>query len=153
VIESGRMPDQAALDAIKAVVETIAPRTEFGPGAAEMDVHRHVAESIDTALPGFVAMLVMLLDAYAADVRAGASFAELSLEERGRVLRTMAGEQTQDMKEIVGALFLFTYGGMFSEWSGYDRATRSLTAPWTWEAVRFRGPVDGNPNEGPDGPP
>ena len=147
------MPDQAALDAIKAVVETIAPRTEAGPGAAEMDVHRHVAESIDAALPGFVPMLLMLVDAYAADVRAGAAFADLSTEERGAVLRTMAGEQTQDMKEVVGALFLFTYGGMFSEWSGYDRATRSLTPPWTWEALRFRGPVAGNPNEGRDAPP
>ena len=153
MIESGRMPDQAALDAIKAVVETIAPRTEAGPGAAEMDVHRHVAESIDSALPGFVPMLLMLLDAYAADVRAGEAFADLSPEERGAVLRTMAGEQTQDMKEVVGALFLFTYGGMFSEWSGYDRATRSLTPPWTWEALRFRGPVDGNPIEGRDAPP
>jgi hypothetical protein len=147
VIESGGMPDQAALDAIKAVVQTIAPRTEAGPGAADMDVHRHVAESIDAALPGFVPMLVMLLDAYAADVRAGAAFVDLSREERGGVLRTMAGEQTQDMKEIVGALFLFTFGGMFSDWSGYERSARTLNPPWTWEALRFRGPAPGHPIE------
>jgi hypothetical protein len=147
------MPDQAALDAIKAVVETIAPRTEGGPGAGEMGVHRHVAESIDAALPGFVPMLIMLLDAYAADVRTGAAFADLAVEERSAVLRTMAGEQTQEMKEVVGALFLFTFGGMFSEWSGYDRATRSLTPPWTWKALRFRGPMAGNPAAGRDAPP
>ena len=48
-------------------------------------------------------MLLMLVDAYAADVRAGAAFADLSKEERGAVLRTMAGEQTQDMDRFFRA--------------------------------------------------
>ena len=141
------MPDhpEATLAALEALVDTLAPQTDAGPGGAALGVHRHVADSIDAALPGFLDMLVMLLDAYAAEVRAGAAFADLEPEERDRTLRAMAVEESQDMREIVGALFLFTYGGMYSEWSGYDRATGRLDPPWTWSRIEYRGPVRGNP--------
>jgi len=132
------------------VVEVLTPTTADGPGGAELDVHRHVADSIDAALPGFLDMLVMLLDAYAGDVRAGASFATLEPDERDRAMKAMAVEESQDMRELVGALFLFTFGGLYSEWTGYDRATGQLTPPWTWEALRYRGPVRGNPGYRPE---
>ena len=131
--------------ALEAVVDTLVPDTDAGPGAAAMGVHRHVADSIEAALPGFLEMLVMLLDAYAAGERPGASFAELTPEERDRAFRAMAVEQSQDMRELVGALFLFTFGGMYSEWSGRDRANGELTPPWTWGHLGYRGPATGHP--------
>jgi len=145
VLESADMPDQGSLEAIRAVVEAIAPATDGRPGAADLGVHRHVADSIDAAFPGFVDMLAMLLDAYGGEVRAGARFAGLTLQERGQVVRSMAREETQDMQELVGALFLFTYGGVYSEWTGYDRTTGRLDPPAVWEELGYRGPVAGNP--------
>ncbi len=139
------MPDEGSLEAIRAVVELVLPATDGRPGGSELDVQRHVTDSIEAAFPGFVDMLAMLLDAYGSEVRAGARFAELTLEERGRVLRSMAREETQDMQELVGALFLFTYGGMYSEWSGYDRSNGELLPPAVWEDLGYRGPVPGNP--------
>jgi hypothetical protein len=139
------MPDEGSLEAIRAVVEVVVPPTDGRPGGSELDVHRHVADSIEAAFPGFVDMLAMLLDAYGSEVRAGARFADLTLEERGQVLRSMAREETQDMQELVGALFLFTYGGVYSEWTGYDRSTGRLDPPAAWEELGYRGPVAGNP--------
>jgi hypothetical protein len=127
-------------------VDTLIPAGEGGRhGGVELGVQRHVVDSIEAALPGFVDMFALLLDAYAGDVRAGSAFVELSREERDQVIRSMAREESQDLKEIVGALFLFAYGGMYSEWTGYDRATGELRAPAVWEELGFRGPVRGNP--------
>jgi hypothetical protein len=139
------MPTDDSMAAIEAVVDTLIPGGEDGPGAAELGVHRHVAEAIDAAFPGFVDMLALLLNAFAADVRSGAQFLELDADERGEVIRAMAREESQDMKEIVGALFLFTYGGMYSEWTGFDRSTGALRAPAVWKELGYRGPVRGNP--------
>jgi len=140
------MPMESSLAAIEAAVDTLVPTGEGGGGgAAELGVQRHVVDSIELALPGFVDMFAMLLDAYAADVRPGSTFVDLDPEERGTVIRAMAREEGQDMREMVGALFLFTYGGMYSEWTGYDRATGRLKPPEVWAELGFRGPVRGNP--------
>jgi len=141
------MPDVSSLATIRAVVETVVPPGGDQPGAAELGVERHVAGLIEQLFPRFVDLLAMLLDAYAADVRQGALFVELETEERGTVLRTMSmeGEGTQDMRDAVDALMVFTLGGVYSEWSGYDRATGALTAPASWKAMGYHGPVAGHP--------
>ena len=129
--------------AIRAVVETIAPARDGRPGGVDLGADRHVVELIDLALPGFVDMIGMLLDAYANDVRAGATMVELSLDERGRALRALASEEFQDARDVVDAMFVFTFGAMCSEWSGYDRATGRLDPPAAWTTMGYHGPVDG----------
>lgn len=131
--------------AIRAAVEAIGPPVDGRLGALDVGADRHVIQAIDQALPGFVDMIGLLLDAFAHDVRAGAAMADLSLEERGRVLRLLAREEGQDAKDVVDALFVFTYGAMYSEWSGYDRATGRLRPPATWSSAGYHGPVDGIP--------
>ena len=91
-------------------------------------------------------MIGMLLDAYAADVRDGATLEQLTIEERGRVIRAMAAEEAQDPRDILDAVFVFTIGAMYSEWSGYERSTRTLRPPATWAQVGYHGPVDGVAN-------
>ncbi len=129
--------------AIRAAVDTIAPAVDGRPGALDVGADRHVVALIDQAVPGFVDLIGFLLDAYATDVRDGAAFVDLSQEERGRVLRLLAAEEGQDARDICDALFVFTIGAMFSEWSGYDRSTGRLDPPATWAAVGYHGPVDG----------
>ncbi len=140
------MPDAASLEAIRAAVDTVVPATEGLPGALAMGVDRHVVDLIEQSFPGFVDLIAALLNAYAMDVKPGASFAGLSPEERSRVLRTMSIDDSRDIRDAVDALIVFSSGGSYSEWSRYDRATGALDgAPPTWEHVGFHGPSNGHP--------
>lgn len=130
---------------MRAAVEAIVPAVGGSPGAADLGVHEHVLDSLERFVAGFGDLLVTLLDAYAGDVRAGAAFTELDVAERQRVLRAMSMEASGDMADVVEGLLVFTYGGMYSEWTGYDRATRTLTRPRAWDDVGFAGPVRGHP--------
>jgi hypothetical protein len=131
------VPDEASIATLRAAVEAIVP------GSAELRVHEHVAHAVELATPGFVDLIAILLEAFATDVRAGATFAELSLPERGEVLRLMSNGETQDLRDAVDALLVFTYGGMYSEWTGYDRGTGTLIPPDVWATLGYHGPVDG----------
>ena len=134
------MPDEPALVTLRAAIEAIAPPVDGQPGGVELGVEHHVVEQIEMYLPGFTEMLATLLDAYAMDVRAGASFAELSPAERGEAFRLMASEESQDIREAVDAVFVFTLGGVYSE--------SSATAgerPAAWDRVGYGGPSLGHP--------
>ncbi|MGH2726776.1 MAG: gluconate 2-dehydrogenase subunit 3 family protein, partial [Actinomycetota bacterium] len=140
------MPDSASLDAIRAAVDTVVPAAEGLPGALAMGVDRHVVDLIEQSFPGFVDLIAALLNAYAMDVIAGASFAELTVEERSVVLRNMSTDDSQDIRDAVDALIVFTSGGSYSEWSRYERETGKLAAaPATWVHVGFHGPSHGHP--------
>jgi hypothetical protein len=137
------MPDEAALVTLRAAIEAISPPLDGQPGAVEMGVEHHVVGQIEMYLPGFTDMLAALLDAYAMDVRAGAAFAELTPAERGEVFRLMANEDSQDIREAVDAIFVFTLGGVYSESTAPGAA--SGERPASWDRLRFPGPSFGHP--------
>jgi hypothetical protein len=137
-------PDDDALRTIRAAVEAIVPSVDGRPGAADLGVERHVVRSVEGFLPGFVDLLTTLLDAYAPDVRPGARFAELDQDERRRVLRIMSEEDAPDLQDCIDGLLIFAYGGMYSEWTGYDRATGRLAWPEAWSDIGHLGPSDGH---------
>jgi hypothetical protein len=139
------MPDDATVEVIRAAVDAIVPSVDGEPGGADLGVERHVVESIEAFIPGFVELLASLLNAYAADVRAGASFGQLSIEDRQRVLRAMSLEENPDMQDVVDGLLVFTYGGFYSEWTGRDEATGGLVRPRAWADTGYQGPVLGHP--------
>ena len=134
------MPDESALVTLRAAIEAVAPPVDGQPGAVELGVEDHVVEQIEMYLPGFTEMLGALLDAFAMDVRAGVPFAELSLEERGEVFRLMASEESQDIREAVDAIFVFTLGGVYSE-----SRTPAGERPASWDRVGYAGPSFGHP--------
>ena len=138
--------DPATVAAIRAAVETIVPPTDGSPGGADLGVERHVVEQLDKLTPGLPDLVGALLDAFAADVRPGASFVQLDLEDRGRVIRAMGEEEAQDIREAVSAIFVFTLGGAYSEWSGYDRTSGRLDPPASWTDLGYPGPVLGHPD-------
>ena len=109
------MPDAATIGVIRAAVDAIVPSVDGEPGAAALGVERHVVDSLEAFIPGFVDLLASLLNAYAADVRADASFTDLDVEDRQRVLRAMSLEENPDMQDVVDGLMVFTYGGVYSE--------------------------------------
>lgn len=134
------MPDEPALATLRAALEAVAPPVDGQPGAVELGVEHHVVKQIEMYLPGFTEMLAALLDAYAMDVRPGAAFAELSPAERGEVFRLMADEDSQDIREAVDAVFVFTLGGVYSE----SRAAPGERAA-SWDRVGYGGPSYGHP--------
>jgi hypothetical protein len=140
------MPEPASIEAIRAAVEAIVPSVGERPGGADLKVHLHVVEALDRFLPGFVDLAGTLLDAYAVDVRPGASFTELTPDERTAVLRAMSLEENGDMRDVIDGLLVFTYGGMYSEWTGYEGQTGRLMPPEAWGAMGFHGPSDGHPD-------
>ena len=142
---SPAMPDESALATLRAAIEAIAPPVDGQPGAVETGVEHHVVKQIEMYLPGFTEMLATLLDAYAMDVRAGAAFTELTPEERGEVFRLMASEESQDLREAIDAVFVFTLGGVYSE-SGTPAGER----PAAWDRVGYAGPSFGHPDYRPE---
>jgi hypothetical protein len=145
------VPDESSIDTLRAAVEAIVPSLPGRPGAAALGVHEHVASSIELAFPGFVDLVAILLDGFATDLRPGARFTELSLPERGEVLRLMSDGETQDLRDAVDALLVFTYGGMYSEWTAYDHTTSELRAPEAWAHLGYHGPLDGVADYRPSG--
>jgi gluconate 2-dehydrogenase subunit 3-like protein len=139
------MAAESSVAAIRAAVEAVLPSTVSGPGAAELGVERHVVEQIEVTFPGMLDLLEIMLNAYASDVVAGSAFEDLSIEDRQQVLRLMSMEESQDIVEIVDAILVFTYGGVYSEWTGYDRATGRLDPPAVWDEVGYPGPSRGHP--------
>ena len=53
------------------------------------------------------------------------------------------GQDRERARDVVDAMFVFTFGAMCSEWSGYDRATGRLDPPAAWTTMGYHGPVDG----------
>jgi hypothetical protein len=139
------MAGDSAVATIRAAAEAILPATVDGPGAAELGVERHVVEQIEATFPGMVDLLEVLLNAFASDVVPGTEFGDLSIEDRQQVLRIMSSDESQDVVECVDALLVFTYGGVYSEWTGYDRATGRLDPPAAWAEVGYPGPSRGHP--------
>lgn len=140
------MPDPASIETLRAAVDTVVPATDEMPGALGVRADEHIATLLEQNLPGSLDMLAALLNAYAMDVRQGAAFTELSPDERSKVFRAMSTDESQDIRDVVDALIVFSFGGTYSEWSGYDRATGELTAPPAWAAAGFHGPVAGHPD-------
>src|SRR5213595_1896677 len=73
-----RMPDPQSAETIRAVVETLLPAAEGRTGGLDLRADEHVVQQVELYLPGFSDMAAALFDAYAAGVRAGASFVGLS---------------------------------------------------------------------------
>jgi hypothetical protein len=138
------MADPASAETIRAAVEAVLPPVGDRPGGADLGVHEHVIEQVEMALPGFVGLMAALLDATAMEL-SQAPFAGLGVAERLEVIRALSSDEAQDVREAADVLLIFAYGGMYSEWTGYDRAAGELRPPAVWDDLGFHGPSLGHP--------
>lgn len=139
------MPDEPSAATIRAAVEAILPPDEEFPGAAALGVGRHVVEAMEMALPGSADLAARLLDGFAGEV--GARFADLDPAGRSRILRAMCTDEGAEVREIAESILLFTLGGTYSEWTGFDRTARELhTPPAVWSEIGYHGPVVAHPD-------
>lgn len=145
MVQSRAMPDAESVEALRAAVDTIAPPAEGVPGAIDLGVDRFVVEQMEAFLPGLTDLLATLLDAYADGVESGTAFADLSPQERGAVLREMSSEESQDLREALSALFVFTLGGAYSEWPGTGAETGEGRPTAAWRDMGYPGPSLGHP--------
>ena len=121
------LPDRFALAAKVPRAITHEARLEDEPAAAML---RAFARSLEPLGDRLLAVVLQLPP---------------SLDERREVFRAMSKEEAPDMRDIIDGLLVFTYGGMYSEWTGYDRGTGRLERPAAWDHVGYGGPSDGHP--------
>jgi hypothetical protein len=137
-----RMADPERAETIRAVVEVLLPPSEGRAGALDVDADEHAVDQLDKYLPGFPDMAAALFDAYAGGVRPGASFKELSVDERVKALGEMAADESQDIREALDAVTVFAIGGAYSEWPARHE---DPPRPRTWDDTGYPGPSDGYP--------
>lgn len=120
----------------EALVQTFASASEAVlPGSTQHGVHLRVIALFDAALPGYPFMVQGLLDAYAAEISQGSTFASLEDEQRSAIFRSMIEDPSHDIRDVVDGLFLFTLGQSFSE-AHPDHAQ-------VWKKIGYHGPSEG----------
>lgn len=134
-----------SMETLRAAVEIAFPGGDGIPAGLDVGADRHIADALNSVLPGAVDLLAALLDASAGEQGGTEGFAALPPDGRAAVLRAMLREPVADVRELAESILMFGAGAIFSEWSGYDRATRTLTPPATWKAIGFAGPSLGHP--------
>lgn len=132
-------PESLAM--LRTVVDVIAPGVDGCPAASVKQVHLRVVQSLEMLQRGSIALLARLLDMYARAERRHARFLDLDAAARERVLRTLAGEELDEVRDLVEALHSFTLDGYLAGWSP-DAATRE--PPEVWSAMGFHGPTLGH---------
>lgn len=137
------MPD--SIQTLRAAVECAFPAGDGIPSGLEAGADVHIRDALEAMLPGSTDLLAALLDASATEIGSDAGFAALPPDDRARVLRAMLSEEIADVRELAEAVLLFGFGAIYSEWSGYDRETKTLTPPAAWDAIGFGGPSEGHP--------
>ncbi|MCA1833190.1 MAG: hypothetical protein ABR548_01330 [Actinomycetota bacterium] len=138
------MPD--TMETLRAAVEIAFPGGDGVAAGLDVRADIHIRDALEGFLPGSLDLLAALLDAQAAGAGATDGFAALPPVERAAVFRSMLSEEIADVRELAEAVLLFGAGAVFSEWSGYDRATRTLRPPPVWERIGFGGPSIGHPS-------
>jgi hypothetical protein len=126
--------------ALRALVDIVVPRHDGLESASERGVHEHVASCLEALQPGSVKMLLLLLNIHARNVDPATRFADLDPEARATVFADLAEDDAEEIRDAVDGVLVFTLGGYFSDWSGYDRASRRLDPPPVWRRLGYEGP-------------
>lgn len=131
-------PEQAAL--LAAVVDTLVPADENGPGGTEAGVDAYIASMLGSneALLGIYEPSLAALDDYA-ERSAGARFAELDAERRATVLRALeAGEAEGDFVPDAATFFAILHHNMLEGLFGDPEHGGNVDFAG-WKLVGYRG--------------
>lgn len=139
----------AAPDAtLRALAETVVP----GPphdgtfGAAEIEAEKFIAHYLESVIPGLAEGVATILDGMAVEVREGAAFPDLSLDERAGVLKKLSEHAVQDLRELGDLLLALSLASVYGEWSGLDSNGDLSRMPLGWELTGWPGPAEGYPS-------
>jgi hypothetical protein len=129
-----------SLATLRTAVDVIAPGVDGCPSASARQVHLRVAQSLEMLQRGSIALLGRLLDMYSRVERDHARFLDLDTVERERVLRTLASEELEEIRDLLEGLHTFTLNGCLAGWSPRDEREPSAV----WSAMGFHGPALGH---------
>ena len=134
----GVTPESLAM--LRTAVDVIAPGVEGCPAASARQVHLRVAQSLEMLQRGSIKLLGRLLDMYSRAERDHARFLDLDAGGRERVLRTLASEEIEEIRDLLEGLHTFTLNGCLAGWS--PRAGQEPSEAWS--AMGFHGPALGH---------
>lgn len=126
-----------ALAALRAVVDVIAPGIGGLDRASERGVHLRLAQCLELAQRGSTTLLARMLDMYARTVRPSARFVELVPDEQDQVLRAIAAEDLDELRDLIDGVHVYTLNGYVTEW----RRDGELRRPPVWEVMGYHGPA------------
>jgi hypothetical protein len=66
------------------------------------------------------------------------------MDERRQVFGAMSSEESPDMADLIDGLLVFTYGGMYSEWTAAHSQAGRRQRPEVWDDIGYGGPSDGH---------
>jgi Gluconate 2-dehydrogenase subunit 3 len=134
-----------SLAALRAIVDTIVPGTGACPPASAKQVHLRVAQSLEMSQRGSTALLSRLLDMYARAELHHARFLDLDAAARERVLRALASEELDELRDLVEGLHVFTLNGYLAGWGASARPELpGVTGCEVWSVMGFHGPAQGH---------
>lgn len=132
---------------LRALAETLVPGPPHDAtlGAPDIEAERFVAHYLEVVIPGLSEGVATILDGLAAEVRGGAPFADLSLDERAAVLERLSAHEVADLRELADLLMSLAIAAVYGEWSGQDESGRLVDRPLGWDLTGWPGPSDGYP--------
>jgi gluconate 2-dehydrogenase gamma chain len=135
---SSPTPDHARL--ITAIVDTLVPADDSGPGGSEAGVDTYIAGVVrdNEAMRGMYEPSLDALDAYAT-ASAGANFADLDLEGRTKVLKALeAGEAEGGFVPDAATFFAILHHNMLEGLFGDPQYGGNVDFAG-WKLVGYRG--------------
>lgn len=123
---------------LDALAEAVLPDAALAAGAAGA-LSEVLARMGDEVASG----VGLVLDGYADGLRSGAVFADLSVGERGQVLRAIAAEDDPNLQQLVRLSVSLVVAAVYGERSGLDAEGRLTARPASWDRIGYPGPSTG----------
>jgi hypothetical protein len=138
----------AADATLRALAEAVVPGPPHDEsfGAAEIDAERFIAHYLEALIPGLAEGVATILDGLASELRSDTTFVDLSLDERGSVLKRLTEHEVQDLRELGDLLMALSFAAVYGEWSGLDEHGALTREPLGWELTGWPGPAEGYPS-------
>jgi hypothetical protein len=132
-------------ETLRALAETVVPGPPHDDtlGAADINAEGFVGHYLESVIPGLSEGVATILDGMAIELREGAAFVDLSIDERTTVLQRLTQHEVQDLRELGDLLLALSMASVYGEWSGLDENGELTRAPLGWELTRWPGPADG----------
>lgn len=105
------------------------------PGSSQFGIHHNVADLFNTAMPGFPVLVSALLDGFAMEEAPGVTFRDLDPAAKDRVIEKMSVDSSNDVKDVIDGLFLFTLGQNYNETHPKSQQV--------WSRIGYHGPSEG----------
>lgn len=123
---------------LDALAEAVLPSMALDAGApgALSEVLARMGEEVASGVG-------LVLDGYADGFRSGAAFADLSVDERGAVLRAIAASDDPNLQQLVRLSVSLVAAAVYGERSGLDADGRLTGRPASWDRIGYPGPSTG----------